>query len=352
VTAAIASTLVVLALSNAGYWFGGREGSIRIELAAREGVGAADVAWELRLSGARLDAGRARLEAGGEPATVKFTPPTVRVRSTMRWAYRLSDPATGRELESGDVPLHVFPDDILGDVAGRVRDKRVVVLAGADEGLSARLRAAKVPHTRVDDSSALALDRPDIVLVGRDALGPAPFEQSPLLALARSGASVMLFRQSRPERVAGYPLAPRAAPRSLNWRERHPLFAVASPGPLDDLLRDGAEVTAVRLPPDEPALELAWWPREAGSDVAAGAEPAAIDALVVTKSVGKGRLVLCQLPLGDWDDDPRAQLLLAGGLDYLLTRPEPTPPPSRRRERLPAAPATVPTITIPKGDAP
>ena len=345
-----AATLIVLVLSNAGYWFGGREGSVRVEFAAREGVAAADLAWELHLSGARLDSGRLALKPGGESPTLKFTPPRVRVPSTMRWSYRLSDRATGKELEKGDVPLHVFPDDVLGGVAGRVRGKRIVVVSGADEGLSARLRAAEVPHASVVGPSALALDRPDVVLVGRDALGDTPFDQSPLIALARSGASVMLFRQSRPTKLAGYRLAKRAAPRSLRWRERHPIFAGVAQEGLDDLLRDGAEVQAVQLPADEAALELAWWPREVAA--AEDGEPAPIDALVVTKAVGTGRLVLCQLPLGDWDDDPRAQLVLAGALEYLLTRPEPTPPPSQRDDAEPAEPAAVPTITIPKGDSP
>ena len=40
--------------------------------------------------------------------------------------------------------------------------------------------------------------------------------------------------------------------------------------------------------------------------------------------------MLCQLPLGPWDEDPRSQLFLGNLMSYLATRPEPTPPPSRR----------------------
>ena len=341
------AALLVLVLSNAGYWFGGREGTIDVRYATEAALPAADLAWELHLGGARLDAGELALDPGAEPAAVKLTPPRVRVRTTMRWRYRLTDRATGEELEAGDVPLHVFPENLLEGVAGRVKGKRLVVIGGGDAGLSARLRAAEVPHGTADGPSDVALGRPDVVLVGRDALGESPFEQSPLLAHAAAGASVMLFRQSRPAKLAGYRLAPREAPRSLEWRRDHPLFAGLGGERLDDLLRDGAEVLAVRLPADEAALELAWWPREVKGD-----EPAPIDALILTKSVGAGRLVICQLPLGGWDDDPRAQQLLAGALDYLLTPPQPTPPPSRRPEPTPAAPAEVPTITIPGGDKP
>ena len=61
----------------------------------------------------------------------------------------------------------------------------------------------------------------------------------------------------------------------------------------------------MQLPADEPALEIAFWPREIP-----GKEPVPIDALVVTKTLGKGRIVLCQVPLGPWQSDPRSQLFL------------------------------------------
>ena len=45
-------------------------------------------------------------------------------------------------------------------------------------------------------------------------------------------------------------------------------------------------------------LEIAWWPREVP-----GTEPVEMDALVFSKSIGAGRIVVCQLPLGDWRTD-------------------------------------------------
>ncbi len=341
------SSLLVLLLSNAGFWFGGHEGSISVAFAARENVPASDLNWALHLSGARLATGKVALGQNDQPTLVRLTPPRVRVRSTMRWSYRLLDRATGKELEAGEVPIHVFPDNLLAGVAGRFKGKRLVVISGEDARLSTSLATAEVAHDAVNTPADLALDRPDVVLVARDALGPSPFEQSALLAQAKAGAGVIVFRQSRPRAVVGYRLARRAAPKSLKWREQHPLFADVPGQRLDALLRDGAEAIAIQLPADEPALELAWWPRES-----AGTEPAPIDALVVSKSVGAGRLVLCQLSLGDWDDDPRAQLLLANALDYLLTRPEPTPAPSQRTFAEPVEQTPVPTITIPKGDIP
>ena len=80
----------------------------------------------------------------------------------------------------------------------------------------------------------------------------------------------------------------------------------------------------------------------------AGNKPAPIDALVLTKTLGKGRIVLCQVPLGPWESDPRSQLFLVDALDYLASPVVPTPPPSRRpRPVEPAPPAKVPSIAIP-----
>ena len=117
-----------------------------------------------------------------------------------------------------------------------------------------------------------------------------------------------------------------------------------------ELIAPAAElkVKALRLPVDEPALEIAFWPREVRSE-----EPAPIDALLVSKTIGRGRVVLCQIPLGPWESDPRSQLFLADALDYLLSRPEPTPPPSRRtRPEKPAALPPVPTIPLNPGVSP
>jgi hypothetical protein len=101
----------------------------------------------------------------------------------------------------------------------------------------------------------------------------------------------------------------------------------------------------VQLPADEAALEIGYYPREVP-----GVRPAPIDAVLLSKSTGKGRIVLCQIALGDWDRDPRSRIFLSNALDYLSTRPQPTPPPSQRPTPRQAAPTSVRTIDIPQGE--
>ena len=187
----------------------------------------------------------------------------------------------------------------------------------------------------------------DAVLVGPDALSDSPFEQAPLLSLAESGASVMIFRQHRPAVLIGYPLTLRDTPAKLEWQTDHSLLNGFEPQDLHSWIAGVPSLQVVQLPADEPVSVVGSYPREVP-----GEQPAPVDAVLLSKSVGKGRLVLCQLPLGDWSKDPRSQMLLNNAVDYLLSRPEPTPRPSERPTTRPAeTQPAVPTIQL-NGDKP
>lgn len=217
--------------------------------------------------------------------------------------------------------------------------KQLLVWDAAD-GLPAVLRGAKVKHTVIAGDAELQFVRPDVVLVGAERLGLQTQGQAKLLNLARAGASVMIFRQTQPASLAGYHLSRRTAPAAWAWQEDHPLARHRRLWAASDI---GREAWAVQLPADEPALEIAWWPRDV-----AGQRPAPLDALILTKTLDKGRIVLCQMPLGPWQSDPRSQLFLVDALDYLASPVVPTPPPSRRPRPVPPAPAPpVPSIVFP-----
>lgn len=343
-----AVAFLVLALSNAGYWFGGQENTITIRpnLAV---VAPADLTWELQLNSVRLGSGALAIEPGGKEAILRITPPAVRARTTLVWTYRLTSRQDKKELERGEQTVNVFPIDL--GLAGVVREQKLtagaLVIWEEHDAVGKLLERAKASVTRVADSSKLQVLQPRVLLVGPDVLGRAGFDQGPLVALAESGVSVLIFQQTRCERLMGYTLARRRSPAQLEWRGDHPLLRGLEPRDLNSWVAGAADLWAVQLPPDAPALEIGYWPREAP-----GREPAPIDAVLLTRSVGTGRYVLCQIPLGDWERDPRSQILLMTALDYLMTRPEPTLPPSQRLVARQVVPATVPTIAIPSGDKP
>ena len=122
--------------------------------------------------------------------------------------------------------------------------------------------------------------------------------------------------------LLGYSLTLRQLPPKLEWREDHPLARLLR---LLEKPESTSLAWAIRVPASNPALEIAWWPPEV-----MGLDPVTTDALVVTKAVEKGRIIMCQISLGPWKSDPRSQLFLADAIDYLVSPVVPTPPMGER----------------------
>lgn len=338
------AAVILLIISHQGHWFGGQAGSVVVRPAAEVKLPAAVFVWELRYGATAIAAGREDFPGGRDGViTLKLAAPVVRAETELRLVYRLERAAGGDEIDGGEAVIRLYPADLLAGVAQRLSGTKIVIWDDAD-GLSAVLTAAGIKHNRIDGPDGLRFARPDIIVVAPDQLPSQTLAQLPLIAHAEQGASILVLQQRQPPSVAGYPLQARAAPQMLGWREDHPL---ARQSHRWDVRKAPATLRAIQLPADEPALVIAYWPREVE-----GKEPAPIDALLVTKSIGSGRLVLCQLPLGDWAADPRSQLFLADALDYLAARPEPTPPPSRRPQPEPRPVAQPPTLRVPSGANP
>lgn len=336
-----AAALLVFLLSHQGYWIGGQEQSITIGWIAQQPRPKADLVWELGVSGLRIDGGTVAFEAADRDLVLKVKPPVVRVRTPLTFAARLIDRDSKKVLDSFERTIYTFPADLLADLPRRVLDRQLTVWDAPDGALSKTLDAAKVQYTRVDDLSKIR-QQPDLVLVAADRIEAGPFGEGPLQDLARGGASIAVLEQRKAERLLGYPLQPREPAEAMRFAAEHPIFQHLTTGDLQSWLAGGSTTSAplgVQLPPAERALELAWWPREAGGD-----DPAPIDALAVTRTLGQGRIVLLQLPIGPFDADPRSQILLSNLLGYLTTRPEPTPAPADRNVGTPPKSTTVPHI--------
>jgi hypothetical protein len=333
-----AAALVMVVLSGQGYWFQGQRGTVEIAWVLGQEMPGAEVIWRLQLGEATVTSGRAPMPATG--AAIRIEAPAVRARTAMRWMFEVRDEG-GRLLSSGERTIHVFPTRMLDGLARRLGERKLLLL-DPDGQLAPLLREAGVPHELVTEST-LRLRQADLVMVAPDALDASPFSQAPLIGQARGGASVFLFAQHRPDRLAEFAVRDRpVAP--LKWREDHVLFSGLDSQDLQRWI-DRGEVRAIQLPADEPALELAWWP-----EAARGKQPGPIEALAVTQRVGDGRIVLWQVPLGSFDSDPRSQMLLRNAIDFLLAPVELTPPPSERHEPAAPEPVVVPTIRISPGD--
>ena len=334
-----AATLLLVMLSGEGYWISGRTETVQVQWNVKEPIAAATIAWRLVCGNAQLTSGRIVLPARQPAAMIQLILPEVRVPTDVQFVFRGEQPG-GKAVAAGSLTAHVYPKDMLAGVAQRTKGKQLFIW-DRPEGLPAVLKAAGVLHTIIGNDADLHFVRPDMIIVGPEQLGQGVKGQDKLLNLADAGTSVLLLRQTRPSRLAGYVIVRRASPAKLDWLAGHPMTqCLRLIGPQSI----GPEAWALRLPADEPAQEIAWWPRETPGD-----QPAPIDALVLVKARNRGRIVFCQVPLGPWESDPRGQLFLAGALDYLASPMAPTLPPSRRPKPQSPPPAPrVPSIDFPQ----
>jgi hypothetical protein len=319
------AALILIVLSNQGYWFGGQTGQVEIQWTIKETLPDAIFCWDLMAGPVRIAGGKLAIRSGDRPSILTIQTPEVRARTPMMLVYRLERQGDEKILATGKLVIHLFPKDIVKDMIGRLKNVKIDLLDKHGK-LADYLRKEKISFRSVSRLSELELTRSDLVLVAEDEIEKASFSSNVLVDLADRGVGVLIFRQTRCETLAGYPISCREIPRQFEWRINHPLWSRFEREDLKSWFPENQRMQwAINLSADEPALEIVWWP-----GMSTGTEPVPIDALVASRRIGKGQLVFCQIPLGDWQSDPRSQLFLASALDYLLLRPEPTPRPSER----------------------
>ncbi|MCX5660571.1 MAG: hypothetical protein NTW19_12730 [Planctomycetota bacterium] len=209
-TTSKAVAMLLLVLSNQGYWFGGRENTIDVQWTLESGVPPAVLNWQLAIDQMPLPngSGKVALPEGRKASRVTIKLPEVRVRTPMRWLFKVTSPDGTKEYASGEQAIEVFPHDLLAALRKRVSGKLVMVW-DKPGGLPAAFEAAEVGHRLIERAEQFTMTRPDVILVGAEALDGEPTGQAALLGLAEAGTSVMIFRQTKVERLMTYPLIER-----------------------------------------------------------------------------------------------------------------------------------------------
>lgn len=337
-----AAAMVILVLTHGGYFLSATDATISVQWSARVDMPPAVVLWDLKYGPVTAASGRVDLADKDAVATVKLKVPEVRTVTDLRWTYRIVKREGGDELARGESVVHVYPAHLLEDFSKRYSGRSLVLLDNSTPLLDA-IGDAGLHPTVMKGASQLPLSRPEVLIIGPDAIGPLPFDSPQVEALATAGTQILIFRQTRCECVGSYALADRPTADAVTWDLNHPLLAGFDRSLLTAWLGSTGSVSRiVRLPPDEAAVDVAGFTPET-----AAREPSPIDAVIVTRTLGAGRIVYVQLPVGEWKTDPRSLILLNNALNYLLTRPEPTPPPNRRVTTRPAQ--VVPERRIPIG---
>jgi hypothetical protein len=343
-----ATVLFIVLLTQQGYWSGGTRNVITVQpVAAAESPRSATLSWVLGVENVKLASGSSRIDLEkGKASEVQIDVPEVRVRTVVRLSYEIA--ADGKVLQRGESAVSIFPALRLNlETRDALKARRIVAWSPPRESATAaatsaalQLRSLGASVEIVSDATKLSLASPDIAIVLPGAMRRSTLAQDPLEDVARSGTQVLVLEQRNTEAIATYKVVGKPPPDKFEWREGHPLLASLAEKDLKLLLQEiaPAPLLAVHLPADEPVLEVVHW-----HEVAAE-QPTAVNCLLAVKTIGKGRIVWCQLPFQRWDRDPRAAILLHNAMQYLLAPPEPTPRPS---ERTPL-PATNPVAAPPQ----
>jgi len=320
-------TLLLAVLSNDGHWLSGEQGQISVHWAAPAAATLCDLTWRLKL-GDTLLATDLLLIGRHESPVIKIVCPTVRARLALRWEWRLVRKTDRREIAAGSENLMAYPDNLTSDWPALLNGKTIVVVDRAS-GIPALLQRAKIKHTRLANLTQLGTAVADIVIIGPDMIEDHPFEQTALQSLVKAGTSVAVFRQTRIQQLLGVELAVRAIPDELAWRADDPLLRGFDAEEMQSWRRDWgrgkvSHIRALRVSGGEASRAVVTWPvrSERVGSPALSIAPA-VDTLLLSRggASARGRLVLCQMPLGDWMTDPRSQMFLGNVWDVLISPP-------------------------------
>lgn len=356
----ILAIAVLLSLSNDGCWFAGSSEQVTFSWTDASAKPPATVRWTLSLGNAVLAKGEAALPAGARSVTVHVTAPTVRVRTDMTLSYEIWTADADKALASEQAKISLFPLDMLKPAVAAAKD--VAIAVWDPQGHVERaLRHAGLEAEYLTAVNGLRTSTPNIIIIGPDALPARGGEQTILQTHAQRGASVLVMRQSRVETLFDYRLRERGTARQLIWRDDHPAVEGLAADDLATITRQLPSPLAVVLPPEEAAMEIAYWRTTPASD-----KPAPLEAMLLTRRVDAGRLVLCQVPMRHErkaaDDAPAEaqghtigpldEMLLSSLLNYLRSEVEPTPPPSAREKPLaPLIEQPTPRVRLPGAGA-
>jgi hypothetical protein len=317
ITASGAIAIMVLLLSSDGYWIGGREVSIQGRWFAAEAARPATLHWRLVTATAELVRGQVAVPADDQDVKITLIPPTVRARVDLTLDWTLVD-EQGQRLDGGRQTVHLFPDDLLASLPRLVGKRRVVVVDRPD-GIPALLAQSGVEHQRVESLMEASGLRAEILLIGQDRWPTDAWAESVLRQVVADEYAVAIFAQNSrllSRSIAGNRLVNRLAPHHLAYRGDLPLFAGLDRGMIASWFAAQPRATwsALRLLKDSAATPLALW-----GPLAQDADSR--DAAAAMMMLENRTVLLWQIPMPQWQGDPRSELLLMNVIDALVAPP-------------------------------
>ncbi|MCG8508321.1 MAG: hypothetical protein MI741_03750, partial [Rhodospirillales bacterium] len=126
---------------------------------------------------------------------------------------------------------------------------------------------------------------------------------------AEAGATVIVFRHRDRKTLLGQPVDTRRINQRLKCRADHSLRHKLSDEDLQSLMDVDAEW--IRFTQIDKVTPVVFEPLPKDPT-------GSVDALLAIYRMGKGRFVLCQLPLQDWQTDPRTRQIFRNALELAM----------------------------------
>lgn len=277
------------------------------------------VDWEARVGGLPAANGRRSISARvGREARVVLTLPLPEVGRPVGMDLHVEVADAGRPAARATFPFTLYPAERAEAITGLLSRSRVALYD--PEGRAApALRALGIHAEEFASFQALALYEGDLIVVGpggfargHEGLGPA------LAARARSGMRVFIFEQptlpaTLSEDLRLWPSFSRTRENVVLFSPDHPLLLGLSHDEGAGFL--GACPAGIRplLPPTRGNFRIIAQERSSSG-------PSRQEGVrILELAIGEGLVLMAQSPLGsEYGRDPRARILLANALAYLL----------------------------------
>lgn len=310
--AVIVATAILIGFAFDGHWFGGQPYDISFTVPADAEVPRADLVWKIVVANTVLASGAIEVMRGHTHQLTIELPP-VRVRTTATWLYEFTQVTSDDFIEHGQHYLHLYPTDLLDSIAIPT-DRRLVMVADASDSLVGVLNESGIPFERINEPTQMPLYRVDMVIVVANHDKPDGFAQTALLRIAGAGSTVLVLERIGTRGLFDLPFRRTRFLSGSVGEKQCPLLTHIEQITPDMLLHLKAGTDRSQ----EPTFYHSQPNTEADMEAdACLAEDDPLFALLSAYTIGRGELILAQIPFREWRSDPRSQLLLRNAILHL-----------------------------------
>lgn len=315
-------SLLIITMAMQGHWFGGQSYDLQVAWSAQAGLADARFHWQLIVADQIIAEQSHTLT--NEPLTIRLELPEVRRISTMvlDWSVYPDFQPNREAITSGRVELTVYPRNLLASLPSLLQGRSVGVVGDAKLVAMLDELGIKAQDVPLD---MLAFASQSLIIVAADALPGQGDLTDATNKLLSSNRSVLVFAQPHPTRIGPLSTTVQLQPTQWALYPDIPLPStllqsgqlIESPQPLK---AERPAVVLLQTPGDQSITPLCYVPVLPGTR--------RVDSAVAQTAVHRSdtaRLFWTQQHFEAWQDDPRAQWMLAEAINLLLSDSLETP---------------------------